>query len=163
MPWLYKGGARAVRAERRRSRGRDRFPVSRAMPGLWERLAGGERGRLETSDCESLGSASGSEGGECGSLRGWRMDEGPWAEGWWCCAEPLSHPQNPGSVSPRTMGAPAHPCSTPKIGVSHTHGTPSADLSVSPPQMPSTPRGCPCRTWTWSCCTTPRTSCCAPT
>ncbi|XP_053839752.1 DNA damage-inducible transcript 4 protein [Vidua macroura] len=32
------------------------------MPGLWERLAGGERGRLETSDCESLGSASGSEG-----------------------------------------------------------------------------------------------------
>lgn len=34
------------------------------MPGLWERLAGGERGRLETSDCESLGSVSGSEGGE---------------------------------------------------------------------------------------------------
>ncbi|OXB74681.1 UNVERIFIED_CONTAM: hypothetical protein H355_001513 [Colinus virginianus] len=32
------------------------------MPGLWERLAGGERGRLESSDCESLGSASGSEG-----------------------------------------------------------------------------------------------------
>ncbi|NXF06438.1 DDIT4 protein, partial [Smithornis capensis] len=27
-------------------------------------------GRLETSDCESLGSASGSEGGECGSLLG---------------------------------------------------------------------------------------------
>ncbi|NXN03337.1 DDIT4 protein, partial [Sylvia borin] len=51
------------------------------MPGLWERLAGGERGRLETSDCESLGSASGSEGGECESLKGWRMDEGPWAEG----------------------------------------------------------------------------------
>lgn len=39
------------------------------MPGLWERLAGGERGRLETSDCESLGSASGSEGGERGSPR----------------------------------------------------------------------------------------------
>lgn len=51
------------------------------MPGLWERLAGGERGRLETSDCESLGSASGSEGGECGALKGWRSDEGPWAEG----------------------------------------------------------------------------------
>ncbi|NWH90481.1 DDIT4 protein, partial [Aegithalos caudatus] len=51
------------------------------MPGLWERLAGGDRGRLETSDCESLGSASGSEGGECGSLRGWRVDEGPWAGG----------------------------------------------------------------------------------
>lgn len=72
------------------------------MPGLWERLAGGERGRLETSDCESLGSASGSEGGECrlpgrettppegtfvralgslwgmwGSLRGWEVRAGP--------------------------------------------------------------------------------------
>ncbi|NXO31984.1 DDIT4 protein, partial [Cisticola juncidis] len=46
-----------------------------------DRLAGGERGRLETSDCESLGSASGSEGGECGSLKGWRVDEDPWAEG----------------------------------------------------------------------------------
>ncbi|XP_075280297.1 DNA damage-inducible transcript 4 protein [Opisthocomus hoazin] len=32
------------------------------MPGLWKRLAGGERGGLESSDCESLGSASGSEG-----------------------------------------------------------------------------------------------------
>ncbi|XP_061229857.1 DNA damage-inducible transcript 4 protein [Neopsephotus bourkii] len=32
------------------------------MPGMWHRLAGGEPGRLETSDCESLGSASGSEG-----------------------------------------------------------------------------------------------------
>ncbi|KAM8806285.1 DNA damage-inducible transcript 4 protein [Eudromia elegans] len=32
------------------------------MPGLWERVAGGERRRLEGSDCESLGSASGSEG-----------------------------------------------------------------------------------------------------
>ncbi|KQK76173.1 DNA damage-inducible transcript 4 protein [Amazona aestiva] len=32
------------------------------MHGLWHRLAGGEPGRLETSDCESLGSASGSEG-----------------------------------------------------------------------------------------------------
>ncbi|XP_025900826.1 DNA damage-inducible transcript 4 protein [Nothoprocta perdicaria] len=33
------------------------------MPGLWERAAaGGERGRAEGSDCESLGSASGSEG-----------------------------------------------------------------------------------------------------
>lgn len=81
MPFLYRGGARAVRAERRRSRGRDCCRVSRSMPGLWERLAGGERGRLETSDCESLGSASGSEGGECGSLKDWRIDEGPWAEG----------------------------------------------------------------------------------
>ncbi|XP_068807097.1 DNA damage-inducible transcript 4 protein [Struthio camelus] len=32
------------------------------MPGLWERLAGGQPGRLDGSDCESLGSASGSEG-----------------------------------------------------------------------------------------------------
>lgn len=32
------------------------------MAGLWERLAGGDRGRMESSDCESLGSASGSEG-----------------------------------------------------------------------------------------------------
>lgn len=32
------------------------------MPGLWERLGDGERGSLESSDCESLGSASGSEG-----------------------------------------------------------------------------------------------------
>ncbi|NXY08555.1 DDIT4 protein, partial [Pteruthius melanotis] len=39
-------------------------------------------GRLETSDCESLGSASGSEGGECGSLKGWRFDEdAEYAEG----------------------------------------------------------------------------------
>ncbi|NWV16194.1 DDIT4 protein, partial [Origma solitaria] len=41
-------------------------------------------GRLETSDCESLGSASGSEGGECGSLpgpqKGWKMDA-DYAEG----------------------------------------------------------------------------------
>ncbi|NWZ43071.1 DDIT4 protein, partial [Brachypodius atriceps] len=37
-------------------------------------------GRLETSDCESLGSASGSEGGECGPLKGWRMDA-EYAEG----------------------------------------------------------------------------------
>lgn len=44
------------------------------MPGLWERLAGGKQGRLETSDCESLGSASGSEGGECGPFKGWRID-----------------------------------------------------------------------------------------
>uniref|UniRef100_A0A669Q4J4 DNA damage-inducible transcript 4 protein n=1 Tax=Phasianus colchicus TaxID=9054 RepID=A0A669Q4J4_PHACC len=43
------------------------------MPGLWERLAGSERGSLESSDCESLGSASGSEGGERGpeSCGGW--------------------------------------------------------------------------------------------
>lgn len=34
------------------------------MAGLWERLAGGDRARMESSDCESLGSASGSEGGE---------------------------------------------------------------------------------------------------
>lgn len=60
------------------------------MPGMWERLAGSERGRLETSDCESLGSASGSEGGEWGrafpggsggtrgtSLRGWEVTQGP--------------------------------------------------------------------------------------
>lgn len=74
MPCLYRGGARAVRAERRRSRGCVCAAVSGAMPRLWERLAGGERGRLETSDCESLGSASGSEGGECGPLKAWRMD-----------------------------------------------------------------------------------------
>lgn len=65
-----------MQAERRQSRGCGCCVLFRSMPGLWERLAGGERGRLETSDCESLGSASGSEGGECGLLKGWRMDKG---------------------------------------------------------------------------------------
>lgn len=57
------------------------------MPGLWERLGGGERGSLESSDCESLGSASGSEGGERGpeSCGG----RGDWARG------------EPGGVEPR--------------------------------------------------------------
>lgn len=109
VPCLYRGGARLVRAERRRSRGSLCGAVSGAMPGLWERLAGGERGRLETSDCESLGSASGSEGGEWGSLKGWRMDQDPWAEGVVVRCQGNTRRTRDRCV-PRTAGAPLlHP------------------------------------------------------
>lgn len=60
---LYITGRSAERPVK--ARGRRGAGVG-VMPGLWERLAGGERGGLESSDCESLGSASGSEGGERG-------------------------------------------------------------------------------------------------
>lgn len=151
-----------MRVERRRSRDRAGCAFSGAMPGLWERLAGGERGRLETSDCESLGSASGSEGGECGSLKAGGLMRVPGRRGGGAVPSPYLHPQNPWiGVSQNHQHTPVIP-RTPGIGVSHAHGTPVADLPLSFPQMPSTPRGSPCRTWTWSCCTTRRTSCCAP-
>lgn len=61
-PPLYKRPGRGAAGQNERAAGRG----VGVMPGLWERLAGGERGSLESSDCESLGSASGSEGGELG-------------------------------------------------------------------------------------------------
>lgn len=87
-----RGGLRRFYIARRsdgrhgRARGRRGAGLS-VMPGLWERLGDGERGSLESSDCESLGSASGSEGGERGpeSCGG----RGDWARG------------EPGGVEPR--------------------------------------------------------------